>query len=95
MTDLRVLAFVGSTEAKYSSTELNLGEFVSFRLFVGRFFIKRVHGPNDKGQPPSYLKQEREFIPKPYASSWVGRTAWISPITLNVAHEAPTKSSAR
>jgi hypothetical protein len=41
------------------------------------------------------LKQEREFIPKPYASSWVGRTAWISPITLNVAHEAPTKSSAR
>jgi hypothetical protein len=42
MTDLRVLAFAGSTEAKYSSTELNLGDFVSFRLLVGRFFIERV-----------------------------------------------------
>src|ERR1700730_1674079 len=52
MTDLRVLAFVGSTEAKYSSTELNLGDFVSFRLpFVDRFFIERVHAPYDKGQP--------------------------------------------
>ena len=37
MTDLRVLAFVGSTEAKYSPTELNFGDFISFRLFVGRF----------------------------------------------------------
>src|SRR3984893_12650519 len=53
MTDLRVLAFVGSCEAKYSSTELNLGEFISFRPpFVGRFFRERVHAPNDKGQPP-------------------------------------------
>ena len=64
MTDLRVLAFVGSTEAKYSSTDLNLGDFSSFRLpFVGRFFIERVHGPNDKGQPPSYLKKsENSFL---------------------------------
>src|SRR6266487_6322198 len=51
ITDLRVLSFVGSTEAKYSSTELNFGEFISFRLLVGRFFIKRVLAPNDKGQP--------------------------------------------
>jgi hypothetical protein len=29
-------------------------------------------------------------------SLWaVGFTAWIRPITLNVAHESPTKSSAR
>jgi hypothetical protein len=47
MTNLRVLAFVVSTEAKYSSTELNLGDFVSFRLLVGRFFRKRVQAPND------------------------------------------------
>jgi len=31
MTDLRVLASVASTETKYSSTELNLGDFISFR----------------------------------------------------------------
>ena len=37
MTDLMVIAFVGSTEAKYSPTELNFGDFISFRLFVGRF----------------------------------------------------------
>src|SRR5438477_7812882 len=40
MTDLRVLSFAGSCEAKYSSTELNFGDFISFRLpFVDRFFI--------------------------------------------------------
>jgi hypothetical protein len=32
ITDLSVLSFVGSTEAKYSSTELNLGELISFRF---------------------------------------------------------------
>ena len=37
ITDLRVLAFVGSTEAKYSSTDLNFRDFISFRLLVGRF----------------------------------------------------------
>src|SRR6476620_7896876 len=82
MTDLRVLAFVGSTEAKYSPTELNFGDFISFQLFVGRFFIERVQAPNDKGQPIRKLSR-------------VGCTAWIGPITLNVAHESPTKSSAR
>ena len=58
MTDLSVLAFVecpsgsDSSEAKYSSTELNLGELISFRLpFVDRFFINRVFAPNEKGQP--------------------------------------------
>lgn len=30
MMDLRVLSFEGSTEAKYSSTELNLGDFISY-----------------------------------------------------------------
>src|SRR6059036_2099415 len=85
ITDLRVLFFVGSCEAKYSSTELNFGDFISFRLhFVGRFFIERVQAPNDKGQPP---------MTAPRAA--VGCTAWIGPITLNVAHESPTKSSAR
>ena len=53
ITDLRVLAFVGSTEAKYSSIELNLGDFFSFRLpVVGRFFIECIQAPVDKGQPP-------------------------------------------
>ena len=33
MTDLRVLAFTGSCEAKYSSTELNLGDFSFLLLF--------------------------------------------------------------
>ena len=84
MTDLRILASVGSTEAKYSPTELNFGDFISFRLFVGRFFIERVQAPNDKGQPP--LTAQRLAV---------GYTAWIGPITLNVAHESPTKSSAR
>src|SRR2546423_10024969 len=37
MTDLRVLSFVRSTEAKYSSTELNLGDFSFLLLFF--FFI--------------------------------------------------------
>src|SRR5436309_15694845 len=37
MTDLRVLSFAGSSEAKYSSTELNLGDF-SF-LLLSFFFI--------------------------------------------------------
>src|SRR6266852_2296674 len=37
MTDLRVLSFAGSTEAKYSSTELNLGDFSFLLLFF--FFI--------------------------------------------------------
>src|SRR2546427_11121925 len=37
ITDLRVLAFAGSTEAKYSSTELNLGDFSFLLLFF--FFI--------------------------------------------------------
>src|ERR1043166_6480792 len=37
MTDLRVLAFTGSTEAKYSSTELKLGDFSFLLLFS--FFI--------------------------------------------------------
>jgi hypothetical protein len=53
MTDLMVLSFAGSCEAKYSSTELNFGDFISFRLpFLGLFFIERVQAPNDKGQPP-------------------------------------------
>ena len=30
--DLRVLSFAGSSEAKYSSTELNFWEFISLRL---------------------------------------------------------------
>ena len=48
ITHLRVLAFVGSTEAKYSSTELNFGDFISFRLLVSRFFfIKRVLALNE------------------------------------------------
>jgi hypothetical protein len=48
-----VLSFAGSCEAKYSSTELNFGDFISFRLpFLGLFFIERVQAPNDKGQPP-------------------------------------------
>src|SRR5437867_1954176 len=37
MTDLRVLSFAGSTEAKYSSTELSLGDFSFLLLFF--FFI--------------------------------------------------------
>src|SRR5436309_8383678 len=37
MTDLRVLSFAGSSEAKYSSTELNLGDFSFLLLFF--FFI--------------------------------------------------------
>src|SRR5439155_24924649 len=40
ITDLRVLSFGGSCEAKYSSTELNLADFISFRLPLGHFFIK-------------------------------------------------------
>src|SRR5437867_13452559 len=44
ITDLRVLAFVGSCEAKYSSTDLNFWGFISFPL-LGRCFIKRVLGP--------------------------------------------------
>ncbi len=32
ITDLSVFSFVASTEAKYCSTELNLGELISFRL---------------------------------------------------------------
>ena len=36
-------AFVGSSEAKYSSTELNFGDFISFRLpLMDRFFIEHV-----------------------------------------------------
>ena len=82
MTDLRILASVGSTEAKYSPTELNFGDFISFRLFVERFFIEGVQAPSDKGQP--LLKPSR-----------VGCTAWIGQITLKVAHVSPTRSSAR
>ena len=82
MTDLRILASVGSTEAKYCPTELNFGDFISFRLFVERFFIEGIQAPNDKGQPLRKLSR-------------VGCTAWIGQITLNVAHVAPTKSSAR
>src|SRR3979409_745781 len=52
ITDLRVLSFVGSTEARYSSTELNLGDLISFRLsFRGRFFIERVQAPNASAHP--------------------------------------------
>src|SRR5207248_8784062 len=51
MTDLRILASVGSAEAKYCPTELNFGDFISFRLFVERFFIEGILAPNDKGQP--------------------------------------------
>src|SRR5207249_1008969 len=42
MTDLSVLAFVESTEAKYSSTELNLGGF-RFWLLLG-FIPMRMLG---------------------------------------------------
>ena len=66
MTDLRVLSFAGSIEAKYSSTDLNLGELISFRLLVGRFFIKRVLAPNDKAQLPRSDDQALEMM-------WVAR----------------------
>jgi len=38
ITHLRVFAFVASCEAKYSSTELNLGELISYRLLVRPIF---------------------------------------------------------
>jgi hypothetical protein len=83
MTYLRVFSFTGSTEAKYSSTEWNLGDFSSFRLpFVGRFFLERVQAPNDEAQ----------LLANAFK---VGYTEWTGPITLNVVHESPTKSSAR
>ena len=59
ITDRRVLAFVGSTEAEYSSTELNLGDFLSFRLpLVGRFFLERAPkaGPDTAAERRSLSK---------------------------------------
>ena len=47
MTDLMVFSFAGSSEAKYSSTELNLEERF-FATDVGRLFIKRVLARNDQ-----------------------------------------------
>src|SRR3954447_14299108 len=54
MTDLRVLAFTGPTEARYSSTEVNRGDFISFGLLadVGRFFMKQVLAPNVQAHLP-------------------------------------------
>src|SRR6185295_15209692 len=79
MTDLRVFSFIGSTEAKYSSTELNLGDFFfPPPAFVARFFIE-------------VFKRLASTIKVSGASC----APWIGAITLNVAHESPSKSSAR
>src|SRR6266478_8245103 len=42
MTDLRVLAFVGSTEAKYSPTELNFWDFHFFQALLRRHMADEI-----------------------------------------------------
>src|SRR5438132_9240002 len=92
ITDLRVLAFVGSTEAKYSSTDLIFRDFISFRFSK---LVVEGHGPSTSKIPKGQVQEWRQTEPRGRSLEVLQPDAWMAPITLNVAHVSPTKSSAR
>ena len=55
ITDRRVLSFVGSSEAKYSSTDLNLGGFISDCLDGPRRLV-------DEGEDVHHVKKKQTML---------------------------------
>src|SRR5438046_10416097 len=70
ITDLRVLPFVGSCEAKYSSTNLTPGAFISFRLLLRPICSKQVvegRGlsiPTTSSGPDQEWSQTKQHAPR-------------------------------
>jgi hypothetical protein len=89
MTDLRVLSFAGSCEAKYSSTELHFGDLISFRLpFVGHSATwfskniarKRTKDVKNEGEMLRYITETKGFLCQSQEVYRVGSTDKFQPL---------------